>query len=86
MPEPTNNDRAQWAAQALRNFSTTPEHCGDLLASPEEIAPEDVTDLLADLMHLCRRRRLDFAELLESARMNFSAEIAGEMEVARCCV
>lgn len=78
MPEPTNDERAQWAAQVARRFSSTPSHCGDLVASLEEIEPDDVADLLADLMHLCRRAGMDFDALFTMANMHYLAEIEEE--------
>ncbi|HEY3376165.1 MAG TPA: hypothetical protein VGL77_01615 [Armatimonadota bacterium] len=78
MPEPTNNERAHWAAQVTRDFSRTPASCGNPMASPDAIEPEDVSDLLADLMHLCRHTGMAFDELFETARMNYDAEVAEE--------
>jgi hypothetical protein len=48
------------------------------MASPDAIEPEDVSDLLADLMHLCRHTGMAFDELFETARMNYDAEVAEE--------
>lgn len=48
------------------------------MASPDEIEPEDVSDLLADVMHLCKAVGMDFDELLETARMNYHYEIEEE--------
>ena len=37
---------------------------------------EEVTDLLADLMHLCHREGTNFGEALKLARMHYRAESA----------
>jgi len=63
-PEGLNNDRAQWAAAALRWFQ-------------RETGTDDDTalcDLLCDLMHWCDRNNSDFDGALSTARMRYRAE------------
>jgi hypothetical protein len=62
-PEPTNADRAEWAADALRHFQCT-------TGTDDEDA---LVDLLADLIHWADRQSFDFA--LDIARMHYEAEM-----------
>jgi len=67
-PENMNNDRAEWAAAALRHFQCiTGTEYEDALG-----------DLLCDLMHWSDRNDFDFAAALERARMHYEAETSGE--------
>ena len=62
--EGMNGERAEWAAAALRHFQcTTGTEWQDA-----------VSDLLADLMHLCDREGFDFSKKLDRARMHYEAE------------
>ena len=63
-----NLKRAQKATTMLR--STYLNH-------PTRLVPEDVTDALADLRHLCDRRGYDFAELDRTAYSHYIEEING---------
>jgi hypothetical protein len=71
---PNNIDRAGWALDALTVFGlkTFHRHLYD------EAAETVIGDLLGDLMHLCRMNGLDFDALIESGRLHFDAETAGE--------
>src|SRR5262249_18811724 len=65
-PEHMNDDRAEWAAAALRHFQcTTGTDYDDALG-----------DLLGDLMHWCDRNACDFAATLARARTHYEAETA----------
>ena len=70
--DPNNTDRAGWALEAVKAFQTATrtDDC-DALA-----------DLLADLMHLCDRKRgqhgWDFDAMLERARSNYDEEVEEE--------
>jgi hypothetical protein len=77
----TNADRAQRAAQVAIHFSEYPDRCGERYARPRHIDPMDVSDLLADLMHLCTVRGFDWEELIGSAQDNYHAEMSAEREV-----
>jgi len=61
---PTNLERAEWAAAALRHFqSTTGTDDGDALP-----------DLLCDLLHWSDREKVNFQNALDTARMHYQAE------------
>jgi|CZKX01.1.fsa_nt_gi hypothetical protein len=65
---PTNLDRAEWAAAALRHFqSTTGTDCDNALP-----------DLLCDLQHWSNRENVNFLDALDTARMHYEAECAEE--------
>lgn len=67
-PENMNNDRSDWAEQAILRFQAcTGADRGDALC-----------DLLGDLMHWCDRADFDFNEELERARMHYEAETIGD--------
>ena len=63
----TNNERRY--EDARRAVDTVPDYPDDM---DRETA---VKDLLTNLMHLCEQDGLDFDKLVESAKMNFQAEI-----------
>jgi hypothetical protein len=65
-PENQNDDRATWAATALRAFRKA-------TGTDEEDA---LGDLLADLMHWSDRNNFDFDAALDRARMHYEAETA----------
>lgn len=69
--EPTNEDRADWAEDALEYYS---ERVGDTA----EEQPTAVVDLLGDLMHFCNRRGFNFSTLLATAEMHYDAETEEE--------
>ena len=63
-PEGMNDDRAEWAAAALRHFRCiTSTDDGDVIG-----------DLLADLMHWCDRNGVEFDTALSRARRHYEAE------------
>lgn len=67
-PENMNDDRAEWAASALRHFQcTTGADYEDALG-----------DLLCDLMHWADRNNFDFEAALFRARGHYEAETSSE--------
>ncbi len=67
-PEVMNDDRAAWAAAALRHFqSATGADFVDALA-----------DLPCDAMHWCDRNAVDFDDELSRARIHYAAETAAD--------
>jgi hypothetical protein len=63
-PEGKNDDRAKWAAAAIRHYqraTRTDWH-------------DAVADLLCDLMHFCDRENFNFDKKLDRARMHYKAE------------
>jgi hypothetical protein len=73
MPEPTNKDRAGWAHEALRRF-------GEITGVGDEDLKTQISDLVADLMHLAKIESVDFDDVLDSARMHYEAELDEERE------
>jgi hypothetical protein len=67
-PENMNDDRAAWAACALRQFQRE-------TGTDDEDA---LCDLLCDLMHWSDRNDSDFEAELERARMHYEAETVGD--------
>ena len=63
-PEGKNDDRAEWAASALRDFQRSTR-------TDDEDA---LSDLLGDLMHWSDRNGFDFDAELSRARMHYAAE------------
>lgn len=66
-PENMNEDRAAWAACALRHFQR-------VTGTDDEDA---LSDLLCDLMHWSDRNDLDFEAALARAAMHYEAETEG---------
>lgn len=71
-PENMNNDRAEYAAAALRHFQCTTGSDYD----------DSLTDLLGDLMHWSDRNGVDFSAELERARGHYGAETTPTTEQA----
>lgn len=67
-PENMNDDRADWAAAALRSFQRE-------TGTDDEDA---LGDLLCDLMHWCDRNHADFEAALFRARGHYEAETTPE--------
>jgi hypothetical protein len=67
-PEDKNDDRAEWAAAALREFQRR-------TGTDDEDA---LSDLLCDLMHWSDRNNFDFDTELSRARMHYEAETTPE--------
>jgi len=67
-PEEKNDDRADWAYEALCSFQSA-TGLGD-----EDGLDTAVSDLLADIAHLCDRERLDFSHLILRAKNHYEAE------------
>lgn len=83
--EPTNQDRAGWAQQALEKYAditgldTITPDAGE---APDEDIIENrrtaVVDLLADLQHFCAQNDISFEDALDSARNHYTEELAEE--------
>ena len=63
-PEGMNNDRAEWAAAAMRHFQYT-TGCD---------FEDAIGDLLADMMHWCDRNGVAFEQALAQAREHYTEE------------
>jgi hypothetical protein len=63
-----NDDRAEWARAAVRHFQ--------ILTGLGEADGLDtaISDLLADIAHLCDREDLDFYHLLQQSGAHYLAE------------
>jgi len=70
--EPDNQERADWAKRALITFAA------DTGLDMEEEPETAISDLLADLMHLARQMGLDWDQAMETATMNYDAEVEEE--------
>jgi len=69
-PENQNDERAEWAASALRDFQRNTR-------TDDEDA---LSDLLCDLMHWSDRNNCDFGAELSRARLHYEAETAAPVE------
>lgn len=67
-PDRQNDERAEWAQNALAEFSQATGADG----------ADALTDLLADLMHLSDRNATDFEEMLKRARGHYREETDAE--------
>jgi hypothetical protein len=65
---PTNHDRAEWAAAALRHFQSATGTDYD----------NALPDLLCDLMHWSDREDFNFHDAIDTARMHYEAECEEE--------
>lgn len=84
--EPDNAIRAGWAKEALEAYAQTTRL--DEAEQVITIAPGDeeerehleevASDLVGDLMHLCRLAGVDFDVVTQRAEYNFSEEVAEE--------
>lgn len=72
MTEPTNDERANRIPPALLAYE---EAKGDGNGIPDETS---IRDLLADLMHYCRKNDLNFNQELRFAAENFEIEVNEE--------
>lgn len=70
----TNEDRAEWAAEACDTFA---ELTGQNMESE---LPDIVCDLLANLMHLAELHGMCAEDLLDRAKMHYDAETQEEEE------
>ncbi len=67
---------SECAFRALRALK-----CGDYKPTVE--GEDAVSDLLADLMHYCARTGTEWQKVMETAYVNFDAEVNGESETRR---
>lgn len=70
MHTPTNEDRASRIDDTLDAYRTAQTGAANRMEDPQ-----DVSDLLADLLHWCKREDVDFEQELATARMNFNVEV-----------
>ncbi len=75
MSEPTNQERARWARDALAVF-TAETFSGD---HPDTMHRDDlecaIGDLICDLMHFAIQQGFDPQERVEAARSHYAIEI-----------
>lgn len=64
-----NLERASWALKAIEAFGETNG------VSYEHEPDSAIADLLADIMHLCDRDKIDFDAALDKGRRYYNAEI-----------
>ena len=68
--DPTNEERAAAALEALKGE----KYQGDRAVTD----PEDIADLVADLLHLARSLDIEPDYIIRTAQMNFDAEVEEE--------
>ena len=75
--EPSNAMRAAWAVEALQTFADA-TWCGQ---DVDQMHPDDlrdcISDLMCDLMHLAKSRRLNVDDIVARAASNFEDERSG---------
>jgi len=72
----TNEQRATAALAALERVDKyQPLH------TQEGIDPDSIADLVADLLHLARRNQIEPDYVIETAKINFQAEVEEEAQV-----
>lgn len=64
---PSNETRAGWGEVGLMGFLCA-------TGEPQTTGEDEISDLIADLAHLCDRDGMDFEALVTRARMNWQAE------------
>jgi hypothetical protein len=83
--DPSNSDRALWGALAIAHFTSVSGPAEGVYTDLEMV----LSDLLADLMHLCDVRRSNselremtgFESALERARDYYNEELSEELEL-----
>jgi len=65
---PTNRNRTEWAALAVRRFAEI---------TGSDLYDDAITDLLVDLRHLCSRENLDWEYILHKANLHYREEVLG---------
>lgn len=74
MSEPTNKDRAGWAFDAVVSFA-------QIVGQQDEDLETNMSDLLANLRHLCDRKGLKWSEVDNRGHMHYSAEVVEERQM-----
>jgi hypothetical protein len=69
--ETTNENRRTWAKMSIRLFAALTGGSGDSWE-------DNVSDLIADVLHFCKKEQIDFYDLLERAQEHFADEEAEE--------
>ena len=75
-PEGMNDDRAEWAQNALDAFASVTG-----MNTAGEDAETIMTDLLADLMHWSDRNGVKFSDVLSRAQSHYSEETINQDDV-----
>ena len=70
--EPTNKDRAEWARGAVECFVSMVGGGDDLKTS--------ISDLIADLLHLCDEEGIDHEDVLRNATWHYEEEVLIQKE------
>jgi molybdopterin synthase catalytic subunit len=76
--EPNNEDRAHWALEAVNTYAGLTRNNADEQRVNEvdaEQAEEVISDLLADMRHLCKRLGVDFEAANARGDLNYTAEL-----------
>lgn len=71
-PQEKNDDRAEWAGQALEEFARITG------MSMEHDKPEVVGDFLADLHHWCDRNGIDFDDRIRNGAYHYAEDTRDE--------
>lgn len=66
-----NKDRARWAETALQAFEA------ECMAGAQEDDQTIMADMVADLMHFCAQRGLEWSDILATASEHFEVEKLG---------
>lgn len=69
--ETTNENRRAWAKMSIRLFAA-------LTGGADDSWENNVSDLIADVLHFCKKEQIDFYDLLEKAQEHFADEEAEE--------
>jgi len=75
MSEPTNQDRARWASNALAVFTAetcSGDHPGTMDRDDLECA---ICDLICDLLHFAEQQGFDPQVILEQGNAHFKTEL-----------
>ena len=76
MTTPDNESRADLAHATLHYFcKEAPGHTHNRM--DDDINESDISDLICNLMHLCKRDRIDWHYVTRVAQENFRAEVRG---------
>lgn len=87
MSEPTNEDRAAWAENAVNTFSVETYFGRTFTATvveqpdPGDDAYTMIQDLMSNLLHLARRQGWDAKAMNDAALLVFCEEVDEEAEI-----
>lgn len=74
MKDPTNKDRARWALAAVKEYARI---VGDDIEEEEGLETA-ISDLLADLRHLCDKRGISFYICDHRGHEHYTEEVVEE--------